>query len=82
MLDCYPAATPRHAAAEALCGTGLAAAAYYDRWRTTLRADADGVASLLRSLLYYRNRPALSATAQRALDTERNYFRQHAALMQ
>ncbi len=82
VLDFYHAATHLHAAAEAIFGTGLEAEAYYDRWRTTLLEDADGVASLLRSLLYYRNQPALSATAQRALDTELNYFRQHAELMQ
>ena len=39
-------------------------------------------AQLLRSLLYYRNRVELSARAQRTLDTELNYFRQHAPLMQ
>ena len=37
---------------------------------------------MLRSLLYYRNRADLSVSAQRALDTELNYFRQHAELMQ
>jgi len=33
-------------------------------------------------LLYYRNQPDLSASAQRALDPELNYFRQHVELMQ
>lgn len=82
VLDFYHAATHLHSAAEALFGQGPEAEAYYERWRTTLRDQEDGVASLLRSLLYYRNRARLSASAQRALDTQLNYFRQHAALMQ
>jgi hypothetical protein len=82
VLDFYPAATPLHTAAEAIFGPGPEAEAYYERWRTTLRDEEEGVAQLLRSLLYYRNRAALSVSAQRALDTELNYFRQHAQLMQ
>jgi hypothetical protein len=82
VLDFYHAATHLHTAAEAIFDTGTEAQAYYERWRTTLRDEDGGVAQLLRSLLYYRNRAALSAGAQRALDTELNYFRQHAALMQ
>ena len=82
VLDFYHAATHLHTAAEAICGTGPEAEAYYERWRTTLRDEDGGVAQLLRSSLYYRNRAALSASAQRALDTELNYFRQHAELMQ
>jgi hypothetical protein len=82
VLDFYHAATHLHSAAEALFGQGPEAEAYYERWRTTLRDQEDGVARLLRSLLYYRNRARLSARAQRALDTQLNYFRQHAALMQ
>jgi len=39
------------------------------------------VTRLLRSLLYYRNRATLSARAQRTLDTEFNYFREHVQLM-
>jgi len=82
VLDFYHAATHLHTAAEAIFGTSLEVEAYYERWRTTLLEDADGVASLLRSLLYYRNQPDLSARAQHTLDTEFNYFRQHAELMQ
>ena len=82
VLDFYHAATHLHTAAEAIFDKSLEAEAYYERWRTTLLEDADGVASLLRSLLYYRNQPDLSASAQRALDTELNYFRQHVELMQ
>ena len=82
VLDCYHAATHLHAAAEAIFGPGPQAEAYYERWRTTLRDEEGGVAQLLRSLLYYRNRAGLSAWAQRALDTELHYFRQHTELMQ
>jgi hypothetical protein len=82
VLDFYHAATHLHTAAEAIFGTGIEAEAYYERWRTILRDEEGGVAHLLRSLLYYRNRADLSASAQRALDTELNYFRQHAELMQ
>jgi hypothetical protein len=82
VLDFYHAVTHLHAAAEAIFGPGPDAEAYYERWRTTLRDEEEGVAQLLRSLLYYRNRAPLSASAQRALDTELNYFRQHSQLMQ
>jgi hypothetical protein len=81
VLDFYHAATHLYAAAETIFGKGQEAQTYYERWRTALLEEADGVASLLRSLLYYRNRTALSARTQRALDTELNYFRRHAALM-
>jgi hypothetical protein len=82
VLDFYHAATHLHTAAEAIFDKGRQAEAYYERWRSALLEDADGVANLLRSLLYYRNQPHLSANAQRALDTELNYFRRHAELMQ
>jgi hypothetical protein len=82
VLDFYHAATHLHTAAEAIFGQGAEAEAYYERWRTTLRDQEDGVAQLLRSLLYYRNRVALPARAQHTLDTELNSFRQHAPLMQ
>jgi hypothetical protein len=82
VLDFYHAATHLHTAAEALFGPGPAAEAYYERWRTTLRDEDGGVTRLLRSLLYSRNRAPLSARAQRTLDTEFNYFRQHVQLMQ
>ena len=82
VLDFYHAAAHLHTAAEAIFGSGPEAEAYYERWRTTLRDEEGGVAQLLRSFVYYRNRAALSASAQRALDTELHYFRQHAELMQ
>jgi hypothetical protein len=82
VLDFYHAATHLHTAAEAIFGPGPQAEEYYERWRTTLRDEDGGVAQLLRSLLYYRNRAELSARTQHTLDTELNYFRQHAPLMQ
>ena len=36
---------------------------------------------MLRSLIYYRNRSGLAPRAARALETELNYFRTHAAQM-
>jgi hypothetical protein len=82
VLDFSHAATYLHTAAEAIFGQGTEAEAYYERWRTTLRDEEGGVACLLRSFLYYRNRADLSARAQRTLDTKFNYFRKHAELMQ
>jgi hypothetical protein len=82
VLDFYHAATHLQTAAEAIWSPGAAAHAYADHWRTTLRYVAGGVASLLRSLLYYRNRRPLTPAAQQALDTELKYFRTHAHLMQ
>jgi len=82
VLDFYHAATHLHEAAEAIFGVSAEAAAYYERWRTTLLEEANGVAALLRSLLYYRNQADLPASTQRALDTEINYFRAHTERMQ
>jgi hypothetical protein len=83
VLDFYPAATPLHTVADLLFGKGTAAAeAYYERWRTTLLEEPNGVAALLRSLIYYRNRSGLAPRAARALETELNYCRTHAAQMQ
>lgn len=82
MLDFYHAAAHLHTAAEAIFGQGSEAEADDERWRTTRRDEDGGVAQLVRSLLYYRNRANVSVSAQRALDTELNYFRQHAELMQ
>ena len=58
------------------------AEAYYERWRTTLLEECNGVAALLRSLISYRNRTALPPRTARALETELNYFRTHTAEMQ
>jgi len=47
-----------------------------------LRDQPDGVAHLIRRLIYTRNRERLSQAAARALETEINYFRNHAEKMQ
>ncbi len=82
VLDFSHAATHLHTAAEAICGQGTEAEVYYERWRTMLLEAAGGVASLVRSLLYYRNQAALAAWACHALDTELTYFRAYVELMQ
>jgi hypothetical protein len=82
VLDFYHAATHLHTAAELIFGAGADAEAYYDRWRTTLLEEPNGVAALLRSLIYYRNRAPLPPRTVRALETELNYFRTHTAEMQ
>lgn len=82
VLDFYHAATHLHTAAEFIFGAGANAEAYYARWRTTLLEEPNGVAALLRSLIYYRNRPPLPPRTGRALETELNYFRTHTAEMQ
>ncbi len=82
VLDFYHAATHLHTTAELIFGASPAAEAYYARWRVTLLAEPNGVAALLRSLIYYRNRSALPPRTARALETELNYFRTHTAEMQ
>src|SRR5262249_19124209 len=81
-LGFFPSPTPPPPAAGAHFRPGPGGGGDYERLRPTLREEEGGVAQLLRSLLYYRNRAGLSARAQGALDTELNYFRQHAELMQ
>lgn len=82
VLDFYHAATHLHTVAELLFGKGPAAEAYYARWRTTLLEEPNGVAALLRSLIYYHNRTALPPRTVRAVETELNSFRTHSAEMQ
>ena len=83
ILDFYHAAQHLAQAADLIFGTAPCPrkAAWYERWRTALRDEPGGVAGVLRTLIYYRNRAALSAAAARALDTELNYFRRHADKM-
>jgi len=83
VLDFYHAATHLHTVATLLSGKGTdTAEAYVERWRTTLLEEPNGVAAWLRSLIYYRNRTALTPRTARAVETELNYFRTHAAQMQ
>jgi hypothetical protein len=84
ILDFYHAAQHLAAAADLIFGTAPCApkATWYERWRTALRDEPGGVAGVLRTLIYYRNRGPRSAAAVQALDTELNYFRRHADKMQ
>jgi hypothetical protein len=83
VLDFYHAATHLHTVAELLFGKATADAnAYYERWRTILLEEPNGVAAFLRSLIYHRNRAALSSRTAQAVETELNYFRTHTAQMQ
>jgi hypothetical protein len=69
VLDFYQAATHRHPAAKLIFGGGANAEASYDRWRTTLLEEPNGVAALLRSLIYYRNCTALPPRTVKAMPT-------------
>jgi hypothetical protein len=83
VLDFYHAAQHLAAAADLLFGSAPSArkAVWYERWRTVLRDDLDGVAQVLRALIYQRNRAPLAEAAAQALDTELQYFRRHADKM-
>lgn len=84
ILDFYHAAQHLAQAAELIFGTAPSAekTTWYETWRTRLREEAGGVASLIRSLFYYRNRRSCRAVVARQLDAEINYFRTHADKMQ
>jgi len=84
ILDFWHAAQHLAEAADAIFGSTPSAekTAWFERWRTTLRDDPNGVAGVIRTLIYYRNSDLLSAAAQKGLATHLHYFRQHAAHMQ
>jgi hypothetical protein len=84
ILDFWHAAQHLAEAADAIFGTAPSAekTAWFERWRTTLREEPNGVARVIRTLIYYRNSAALSAAAQKAVATHLHYFRQHADRMQ
>ena len=84
VLDFWHAAQHLSQAAEAIFGTapGTEKTAWFERWKTTLRDDPNGVAGVIRTLLYYRNQARLSAEARAELRAQLNYFRQHADRMQ
>ncbi|MEW6296424.1 MAG: ISKra4 family transposase [Thermodesulfobacteriota bacterium] len=83
VLDCYHAAQHLAAAADVLCGSTPSAqnTAWYERWRTVLRDDLDGVAQVIRTLISHRNRAPLAEAAAQTLDTELQYFRRNADKM-
>jgi hypothetical protein len=84
ILDFWHAAQHLAEAADAICGPSPSAekTAWFERWRRTLRDEPNGVAGVIRTLIYYRNCAALSAAAQRIVATHLHYFRHHAAHMQ
>jgi hypothetical protein len=84
VLNFWHAAQHLSQAAEAIFGTapGTEKTAWFERGKRTLRDEPNGVAGVIRSLLYYRNQARLSAQARAAIATQLNYFRQHADRMQ
>jgi hypothetical protein len=84
ILDFYHAAQHLAQAADWIFGPAPSGekTAWYAHWRTLLLEEPQGVAGLIRCLLYRRNRGELTVAAQRGLDTQLNYFREHAELMQ
>jgi hypothetical protein len=84
ILDFWHAAQHLAEAADAIFGTAPSTAktVWFERWRTTLRDEPNGVARVIRTLIYYRNSPTLSADARRAVATHLHYFRAHAEHMQ
>lgn len=84
ILDFWHAAQHLAEAADAIFEAVPSAekTAWFERWRTTLRDEPNGVARVIRTLLYYRNSAALSAAAQKAVATHLHYFRHHADRMQ
>ena len=84
ILDFWHAAQHLAEAADAIFGSTPSAekTAWFERWRTTLRDDLNGVAGVIRTLIYYRNSGKFSAAARKVVATHLHYFRQHAAHMQ
>jgi hypothetical protein len=84
ILDFWHAAQHLAEAAEAIFGSTPSAekTAWFARWRTILRDEPNGVARVIRTLIYYRNSATLSAAAQQVVATHLYYFRHHAEHMQ
>ncbi len=84
ILDFWHAAQHLSQAAEAIFGRapGEEKSAWFERWKTALRDEPDGVAGVIRSLMYYRNCKGLRGKARKELDAQLNYFRSHADKMQ
>jgi hypothetical protein len=83
ILDFWHAAQHLAQAAQGIFGAAPSGekSVWFERWKKALRDDPDGVAGVIRTLLYYRNRTKLSATARKELDAQLNYFRSHADKM-
>jgi phenylpyruvate tautomerase PptA (4-oxalocrotonate tautomerase family) len=84
ILDFWHEAQRLAQAADAIFGSapGEEKSAWFERWKTALRDEPDGVAGVIRTLMSYRNRKQLRGKAQQELDTQLNYFRAHADKMQ
>jgi hypothetical protein len=80
ILDFWHAAQHLAEAADAIFSPTPSAekTAWFERWRTTLRDEPNGVARVIRTLIYHRNRATLSATARKVVATHLHYFRHHA----
>lgn len=81
ILDFWHAAQHLAEAAAAIFGSSPSAekTAWFERWRTTLRDEPNGVARVIRTLIYSRNSATLSAARQKVVATHLHYFRHHAA---
>jgi hypothetical protein len=84
ILDFWHAAQHLAEAGEASFGPApsVAKTAWFERWRTTLRGEPNGVAGGIRTLIYYCNSATLSAAARKVVATHLHYFRLHAPHMQ
>jgi len=84
ILDFWHAAQHLSQAADAIFGRapGEEKSAWFERWKTALRDEVDGVAGVIRSLIYYRNRAVLEGKARKELDAQLNYYRSHDDKMQ
>jgi hypothetical protein len=84
ILDFWHAAQHLAEAADAIFGSTPSAekTAWFERWRTTLRDEPNGVAGVIRTLIYYRNSATLNAATQTVVATHLHYFREHAEHMQ
>ncbi len=84
ILDFWHAAHHLSQAADAIFGSAPSEekSAWFERWKTALRDEPDGVAGVIRSLMYYRNRTGLRGKARKELDAQLYYFRSHADKMQ
>jgi hypothetical protein len=84
ILDFWHAAQHLSQAAEAIFGRAPSEekSAWFEGWKTTLRDEPNGVAGVIRSLMYYRNGKGRQGKARKELDAQLNYFRSHADKMQ
>lgn len=84
ILDFWHAAQHLSQAADAIFGRAASEekSAWFERRKTALRDEVDGVAGVIRSLMYYRNCKELQGKARKELDAQLNYFRSHADKMQ